>query len=60
LARARGAPPALALQDRRAAAKWLEESLAAWKALESDPAFSPPQRREMQDVEKALAEIGKP
>jgi tetratricopeptide (TPR) repeat protein len=57
LAGAPGAAPAQAVQDRQAAVKWLEESLAGWQALQSDPAFAPPQKYEMQQVEKALAEI---
>ena len=57
LSRAPGVRPAQSLQDRQAAVRWLEESLSGWKALEPDPAFAPPHRFEMQQVEKALAEI---
>ncbi len=57
LSKARGATPAQALQDRQEALRWLQESLAAWRPLQSDPAFAPPQKFEMQRVEAALTEI---
>ena len=57
LARTPAAPPARAFQDRQGAVEWLEQSLTAWRALQSDPAFAPTHRYEMQQVEKALAEI---
>jgi hypothetical protein len=59
LARTRGAVPAQALQDRQAAGEWLQQGLAGWRELQSDPAFAPPQVREMQQVEKALAAINR-
>jgi len=59
LARTPGVAPSLALQDRQAAVEWLEKSLAGWRELQSDPAFAPTHRYEMQQVEKALAGINR-
>ncbi|HLK66924.1 MAG TPA: protein kinase [Bryobacteraceae bacterium] len=59
LARAPGTTPLQGQQDRQAAAPWLQDSLEGWRSLQSDPAFAPPHREEMQRVEKALAETSK-
>ena len=59
LAVAKDAQPSQAVEDRQAALEWLQKSLAGWRALQSDLAFAPPQRREMQQVEEALASLGK-
>ncbi|MEO7653438.1 MAG: hypothetical protein ABIZ80_23510 [Bryobacteraceae bacterium] len=44
-------------EDAREAQVWLEKSLAAWRAVQSDGAFAPPHRREMLQVETALAAL---
>ena len=46
-------------EDRKLAVYWLERSLDVWRQLQSDPAFSPPQRKEMQQVEEALADMNR-
>jgi hypothetical protein len=46
-------------EDRRQAVLWLEKSLAAWRQVESDPAFAPPHRKELRQVEAALAALTK-
>lgn len=38
---------------------WLEKSLEAWRAAQSDPIFNELHRREMREVESALATLGK-
>jgi tetratricopeptide (TPR) repeat protein len=57
LARGRHAIPAQQREDLRLAALWLQKSLAAWQEVQGDPAFAPPHKRQMQDVEEALARI---
>lgn len=57
LARAATSQPDLAREDRRRAATWLNKSLAAWRGLQSDPAFSPSHKQEMRKVELAAADI---
>ena len=59
-ARIRSSPPDLAAEDRRQARDWLLKSAAAWRALQSDPAFAPFHKQEMQQVERALVETSKP
>ena len=59
LARLRTALRDQARADRAAAAGWLEKGLAAWRKVESDPAFAPSRRKEMQQVEAALANLKK-
>jgi len=49
LARAGHAP-----EDRRQAIKWLEKSLAAWRVVQSDPAFGTPQKRQVEQAEEGL------
>ena len=44
-------------EDRRQAVLWLQKSLTAWRAVQSDPAFAPPHKRQMQQVEEALAAL---
>lgn len=46
--------------DRTEAIAWLEKGLAAWRKVESDPAFAPARRKEMQQVEAALANLETP
>ena len=60
LARAKTSTPEVAREDRRLAREWLERSLAAWRDLQSDPAFSPSHREERQKVALAAAEMNKP
>jgi serine/threonine protein kinase len=43
--------------DTNEARPWLEKSLAAWRAVQTHPSFSPPHRREMQQVEAALSTL---
>lgn len=50
---------AQSLQDRVIAVSWLEKSLTAWRALQSDGAFAPPHKSEMDRVEAALVEVSK-
>jgi eukaryotic-like serine/threonine-protein kinase len=57
LARGRHATPAQQREDLRLAALWLQKSLATWREIQSDPAFAPPHKRLMQDVEEALARV---
>jgi tetratricopeptide (TPR) repeat protein len=60
LAHAATSRPDLAREDRRQAAAWLNKSVAAWRCLQSDPAFSPSHKQEMRRVELAAAEIDRP
>jgi tetratricopeptide (TPR) repeat protein len=46
--------------DRADAIEWLEKSLTAWRKVESDPAFAPTRRKEMQQAEAALASLTHP
>jgi tetratricopeptide (TPR) repeat protein len=43
--------------DRENALLWLRKAADAWHAAQSDPAFAAPHRREMREVEEALARI---
>ena len=49
----------VAREDALQAVNWLQSSLVSWRELQSDPAFTPPQRKEMQQVEAALAALKK-
>jgi tetratricopeptide (TPR) repeat protein len=60
LARVRNTLRDQAQKDRADALEWLEKSLAGWRKVESDPAFAPSRRKEMQQVEIALASLQKP
>ena len=53
LARSKSTSAADAAEDRRSAQKWLEQSLAGWRTLQTDPAFAPAHREELQKVEEA-------
>jgi hypothetical protein len=44
-------------EDRRQAADWLQKSIVAWREVESDPSFAPPRRKELEQVEAALADL---
>jgi len=57
LARQKNVPPEIAREDRRQAREWLKKSLATWRELEPDPAFAPPHRKEMRQVEMAAADM---
>jgi serine/threonine protein kinase len=59
LARAKTSAPAAAVEDRLHAKEWLQKSLAAWRDLQSDPAFAPSHREEMQQVEEAAAKVNR-
>jgi tetratricopeptide (TPR) repeat protein len=43
--------------DRDEALSWLRKAVDAWRAAQADPAFAAPHRREMREVEEALARI---
>ena len=43
--------------DNENAVSWLRKAADAWHAVQSDPAFAAPHRREMREVEDALAGI---
>jgi eukaryotic-like serine/threonine-protein kinase len=43
--------------DRENALSWLRKAADAWQAAETDPAFAAPHRREMREVEEAIARI---
>ena len=43
--------------DRKEALSWLGKSMDAWRATQSEPGFGEPHRREMQEVEAALARV---
>ena len=51
---------ARAASDQKDALSWLGKSLDAWRASQSEPGFAEPHRREMQEVELALARIQSP
>ena len=59
MARWKNAPPEQALEDRTQALVWLQKSMAAWHEVESDPAFAPSRRKEMEQVAAALADLKK-
>jgi serine/threonine protein kinase/tetratricopeptide (TPR) repeat protein len=44
-------------EDRAQALIWLRKSQAAWRAVQSDATFGPPQRRQMQHVDDMLAQL---
>jgi hypothetical protein len=52
--------PLRAAGDRKDALSWLGKSLDAWRASQSEPGFGEPHRREMQEVEQALARAQSP
>jgi eukaryotic-like serine/threonine-protein kinase len=52
--------PLRAASDRQAALSWLARSLDGWRASQSEPGFGEPHRREMQEVEVALARAQSP
>jgi len=60
LALARSTPADQAAVDRRNAQQWLERSLALWRPLQSDPAFSPVHQQELQKVEEAAVQVRTP
>ena len=43
--------------DRQDALTWLGRSLESWRAAQAEPGFGDPHRREMHDVELALAAV---
>lgn len=48
-----------ASEDRRQAGEWLRKSLAAWRDLQTDPAFAPAHKEELQQVEAAAASVSR-
>ena len=52
--------PLRAPSDQRDAVSWLTRSLDGWRASQSEPGFGEPHRREMQEVEVALARAQSP
>jgi eukaryotic-like serine/threonine-protein kinase len=48
---------AVARGRRAEAVSWLRRAMDAWQAAASDPAFAAPHRREMREVEEALARL---
>ena len=52
--------PLRAETDRQDALSWLGKSLEAWHASQSEPGFGETHRREMQEVEAALARAQSP
>ena len=51
------AQPRAAAGRPEQALSWLRKAADAWHAAQSDPAFAAPHRREMREVEEALARI---
>jgi eukaryotic-like serine/threonine-protein kinase len=45
------------VDDRDRAASWLGKALDAWRATQAEPGFGEPHRREMREVEEALARV---
>jgi hypothetical protein len=43
--------------DREQAVSWLHKSLAAWHKVQAEPGFAAPHKREMREVEDALATL---
>jgi tetratricopeptide (TPR) repeat protein len=43
--------------DRELALSWLGKALDGWRQAQADPGFAAPHRREMREVEEALAQI---
>jgi len=52
--------PLRVASDRQDALSWLGKSLDAWHASQSEPGFGEPHRRELQEVETALARAHSP
>ena len=52
--------PFRAVSDQKDAVLWLGKSLEAWRASQSEPGFGEPHRREMREVELALARAESP
>ncbi|HEU4891640.1 MAG TPA: protein kinase [Vicinamibacterales bacterium] len=52
--------PLRAASDRKDALSWLGKSLDAWRASLSEPGFGEPHRREMHEVELAVARAQSP
>jgi tetratricopeptide (TPR) repeat protein len=52
--------PLRAASDQKDALSWLAKSLDGWRASQSEPGFGEPHRREMQEVEVALARAQSP
>ena len=52
--------PLRAASDRKDALSWLGKSLNAWRASQSESGFGEPHRREMHEVELALARAQSP
>jgi tetratricopeptide (TPR) repeat protein len=48
-----------ARKDRADAIEWLEKSLDAWRKVQSDPAFAPSRKKEMDQAMGALASLKK-
>ena len=59
LARVDKANTEQAREDRRQSEIWLEKGLVAWRQFQSDPAFAPVYRKEIQQVEAALTDLQK-
>ena len=51
------ASPVHAATDRADALAWLGRSLEAWRTTQAEPGFGAPHRREMHDVELAMAAV---
>jgi hypothetical protein len=49
--------PLRAPGDREQALSWLGKSVDAWRAGQAVPGFGAPHRREMREVEDALARV---
>ena len=56
LTRFKAASQGQAAEDRRDARRWLEQSLTSWRQLQSDPAFAPAHKKEMQQSSRLLPE----
>jgi hypothetical protein len=52
--------PFRAASDQKDALLWLGKGLEAWRASQSEPGFGEPHRREMHEVELALARAQSP
>jgi eukaryotic-like serine/threonine-protein kinase len=52
--------PFRAASDQKDAVLWLGKGLEAWRASQSEPGFGEPHRREMREVELALARAQSP
>jgi len=52
--------PLRVASDRADALAWLGKSLDGWRASQSEPGFGEPHRREMREVELALARVQPP